>query len=200
MASPPRSWCLRFRFDRADGLAIYVEKVVSKAIVLPHRRFTDGGAPASSKVEFFTVLYQATCRYRVSVNSQASFLFGYLRHMNSRRNKMQNIDNNTLFHRCTRRQTISVHGIGNTKINPMLCGFEPVGWVRMARRGIAGTFQGGKTGKERTCPGGRPKVLLRTYAVAFFAGFAVPCAAFLPFSFAANSCLTLAVIASVSTL
>ena len=66
----------------------------------------------------------------------------------------------------------------------------------MDRRHIPGW----EDGQRKDLPAGRPKVLLRTYATAFFAGFAAPCAAFLPFSLAANSCLTLAVIASVSTL
>lgn len=57
-----------------------------------------------------------------------------------------------------------------------------------------------KDGQRKDLPAGRPKVLIRTYAAAFFAGFAVPFAAFSPFSLAADSCLTLAVIASVSTL
>ena len=59
---------------------------------------------------------------------------------------------------------------------------------------------GWEDGQRKDLPAGRPKVLLQTYAADFLAGFAFACAAFLPFSLAANSCLTLAVMASVSTL
>ena len=66
----------------------------------------------------------------------------------------------------------------------------------MDRRHIPGW----EDGQRKDLPAGRPKVLLRTYAAAFFVGFAAPFAAFMLFSLAENSCLTLAVIASVSTL
>ena len=61
-------------------------------------------------------------------------------------------------------------------------------------------FPGREDGQGKDLPAGRSEVFIRFYAATFFAVFAVPCAAFFPFSLAANSCLTLAVMASVSTL
>ena len=91
----------------------------------------------------------------------------------------------------------------------MTCGSTAVVWNKPVGRAKLGDLakresnsQGGKTGgtKNRTCPKAGPRILM-PYAArfAFAAGFGSGCAAFLAFSFAANSCLTLRVTASAST-
>lgn len=88
----------------------------------------------------------------------------------------------------------------------------PVGWARMSpRRSSGASHEGGQTGRRAQRSGAHIAgpaqgfdLVWRLYAAAFFAGFGPDFGvAFLPafpLSFAANSCLTVAEMASTSTL
>lgn len=70
----------RFRFNRSQGFAVKIEKIISKSENGFHWELAHGNASACGQIKFVPVLNEPTGGDELRINFTACFLFGCFRH------------------------------------------------------------------------------------------------------------------------